>query len=307
MSGSPVLEVRGQLVPLLFLNDVLGGERPGDEVGLNVMVLDAQGRRFGLVVDEVLDSEEIVVKPLSRWLQSARVYSGVTMLGDGLPAPILDVLELSSRTVHLANATTGHDGDVVAVASGDRLLIAEVGQGRRVVIPLESVSRLAEYPGSSVEWVGTREVIQHGGRILPLVRLAGHIGADLGTRPTYDAAERCVADTNAEALGRQGGDGDESGSEDQAGDDTILVVVHTRAGRSVALQVESVVDIVQERVERQDVEDSGLTGSAIIDDRVSELLDVRRAILAADPSFYLSDDERAATAADPDHLVGADQ
>jgi two-component system chemotaxis sensor kinase CheA len=64
MSGSPVLEVRGQLIPLLFLNDVLGGERPGDDVGLNVLVLDAQGRRFGLVVDEVLDSEEIVVKPL---------------------------------------------------------------------------------------------------------------------------------------------------------------------------------------------------------------------------------------------------
>jgi two-component system chemotaxis sensor kinase CheA len=75
----------------------------------------------------------------------------------------------------------------------------------------------------------------------------------------------------------------------------------------VALQVESVIDIVEERVDRQDVEDSGLTGSAIIQDRVSELLDVRRAILAADPSFYLSDDEREATGADPDHLVGADQ
>jgi hypothetical protein len=50
-----------------------------------------------------------------------------------------------------------------------------------------------------------------------------------------------------------------------------------------------------------------LSGSAIIQDRVSELLDVRRAILAADPSFYLSDDEREATGADPDHLVGADQ
>jgi len=68
------------------------------------------------------------------------------------------------------------------------------------------------------------------------------------------------------------------------------VVVHTRSGRSVALQVDSVVDIVEEQVDRQDVEDSGLTGSAIIQDRVSELLDVRRAILAADPHFYVADD-----------------
>ena len=321
VSGSPAFRLRDRLLPLLHLADVLGVERPLDSAGVNILVLDAQGRQFGLVVDQVLDNEEIVVKPLSRWLEAARIYSGVTMLADGLPAPILDIPELSTRTMHIDSAVAAGEDDGGAGTKRERLLVARVGGDRRVVIPLQSVSRLAQYPVSSVEHVGTREVIQHDGRILPLVRLGGHIGspaAGSAGEPTDtpldtpvdvaapdEAHDSLVAEPDA-AGWRSGSSAPAGAAGAGAAGATMLVVVHTRSGRSVALQVDSVVDIVEELVDRQDVEDSGLTGSAILQDRVSELLDVRRAILAADPHFYVADDAPAGAGAvlEPE---GADQ
>jgi two-component system chemotaxis sensor kinase CheA len=174
-------------------------------------------------------------------------------------ALILDVASLARRA-HLAadkidRAQPQQDATrTAAAATVDRLLIAGVGE-RRVAIPLDMVTRLEEFAPERFERVGSREVVQYREQILPVVRLA-HL---LGSYPAEDV-------------------------------ETVPVVVYTERGRSVALAVDRILDIVEEKIEtRSEVGDEGLLGSAVIQQRVTELLDVRRAILAADPSFELTD------------------
>ena len=104
----------------------------------------------------------------------------------------------------------------------------------------------------AVEKVGNREVVQYRGAILPIVRLDRHLGA-------YHESDREV----------------------------LEVIVYADHGRSVAIVVEEILDIVDgETAVRSDIDDMGLLGSAVLGDKVTELLDVRAAILAADPAFY---------------------
>ncbi|MDQ1663763.1 MAG: two-component system, chemotaxis family, sensor kinase CheA, partial [Blastococcus sp.] len=124
--------------------------------------------------------------------------------------------------------------------------------GRRVAIPLDTVTRLEQVRTDSVEKVGNREVVQYRGAILPIVRLDRHLGA-------YGETDREV----------------------------LEVIVYADHGRSVAIVVEEILDIVDgEAAIRSDIDDLGLLGSAVLGEKVTELLDVRAAILAADPAFY---------------------
>ena len=132
------------------------------------------------------------------------------------------------------------------------MLLAAIGGGRRVAIPLDTVTRLEQVRTDSVEKVGNREVVQYRGAILPIVRLDRHLGA-------YGETDREV----------------------------LEVIVYADHGRSVAIVVEEILDIVDgEAAIRSDIDDLGLLGSAVLGDKVTELLDVRAAILAADPAFY---------------------
>ena len=257
VSGAPVYRLRGKLLPLVRLDHTLGLEASATEQDVYIAVLQAEGRRFGLVVDRVLNTEEIVVKPLASLLKDIGVYQGSTILGDGKVALILDVQSLARRSLLAAAAVerSGIGGEPAAVqakvVTANRLLITGVGE-RRVAVPLEMVTRLEEFSVDKIERVGAREVVQYRGRILPLVRLA-HL---LGAYPAEDG-------------------------------DSVPVVVYTERGRSVALAVEKIVDIVEDSTDtHSDLDDSGLTGSAVIQQRVTEMLDVRQAILAADVNFF---------------------
>ncbi|WP_305784844.1 chemotaxis protein CheW [Symbioplanes lichenis] len=254
-SGAPVYRLRGKLLPLVRLDRALGFDVGGDQ-GVYIMVLQADGRRFGLVVDRVLNTEEVVVKALNSRLKDIGLYSGATILGDGKVGLILDVSQLARRS-HLAaegdrENITGTSRAGAGTGNGERLLITAVGE-RRVAIPLDTVTRLEEFPRSRIEQAGSREVVQYRGQILPLMRLSHVLGA-------YSEVEE---------------------------GDTVSVVVYSEGGRSVALVVDRIVDIAEnEATARRDVEEDGLVGTAVIQQRVTELLDVRRAILAADPNFY---------------------
>ncbi|MEV7972409.1 chemotaxis protein CheA [Cellulomonas sp. NPDC089187] len=271
---APVYRLRGELLPLVSLASVLEVAPTGAAQVIAVVQSDHQ--RFGLLVDRVLNTEEIVVKPLSARLKAIGAYAGATVLGDGHVALILDVqaiarralageLELAAREAHAA-ATDTQAHEV------QQVLVVGIGGGRQVAMPLASVARLEHVRADQVEWVGGREVVQYRGTILPLARLDRVLGA-------Y---------------------GEEESSE-------LLLVVYSRAGRSVGLVVREIVDIVDDDSARHsDIEDAGLVGSTVLGDRVTELLDVRRAILAADAAFY---DERAEAAVLPtqfsaDDLVG---
>jgi two-component system, chemotaxis family, sensor kinase CheA len=253
VSGAPVYRLRGRLLPLVRLDRALGLEVAGDENGGYVAVLQAEGRRFGLVVDRVLNTEEIVVKPLSSRFKDVGVYAGATITGDGKVALILDVQSLARRqnlAVDDSESVAGGQS-LGRRATGDQLLVVAVGE-RRIAIPLDMVTRLEEFSADRVERVGSREVVQYREQILPLVRLSYLLGV-----PT------------------------------EVDETAIPVVVYTENGRSVALAVERVVDIVEDSIDsRSDVNDDCLLGSAVIQDKVTELLDARRAILAADPMFY---------------------
>ena len=137
-----------------------------------IAVLQTEGRRFGLVVDRVLNTEEIVVKPLSSQLKSIGLYSGATILGDGAVALILDVQALAKRCMRqdslerdLAPSSAVTAGDAAEL---DQVLLAGIGDGRQVAIPLSMVTRLEQVAASRVERVGRREVIQYRGGILPI-------------------------------------------------------------------------------------------------------------------------------------------
>ncbi|WP_433080022.1 chemotaxis protein CheW [Dactylosporangium sp. CA-052675] len=257
--GAPVYRLRGKLLPLVYLDDTLGLARDGEhDTDVYVAVLQAEGKRFGLVVDRVLNTEEVVVKPLTSRFKDIGVYAGATLLGDGRVALILDVASLARRA-HLAASGERESADTTVRRGGgnaDRLLIAGVGD-RRVAIPLDMVTRLEEFPVERIERTGSREVVQYRDQILPVLRLSHLLGA-------YET---------------------EPGP-------TVPVVVYTENGRSVALAVEKIIDIVEEGLDdsKRDFGDDGLLGSAVIQQRVTELLDVRRAILAADPLFHTSMD-----------------
>ena len=254
-SGAPVYRLRGKLLPLVRLDRTLGLDVGGDQ-GVYIMVLHADGRRFGLVVDRVLNTEEVVVKALNSRFKDIGLYAGATILGDGKVGLILDVSSLARRSHLAADADRkGMDASARANAgggTGERLLVTAVGE-RRVAIPLDTVTRLEEFPRARIEHAGSREVVQYRGQILPLVRLSHLLGA-YGEEPEGD---------------------------------TVSVVVYSEGARSVALVVDRIVDIVEDAVTvRRDLSEDGMLATTVVEQQVTELLDVRSAILAADPYFY---------------------
>jgi two-component system chemotaxis sensor kinase CheA len=262
ISGAPVYRLRGRLLPLVALHEALGlaGEQVegGDETQATIAVLQADGQQFGLLVDRVLDTEEIVVKPLSAQLKRIAEYAGATILGDGRVALILDVMALARNASVLTSHQTRAELDalhsLVEGMEGEPQLVVGLGEGRRVAVPLSAVTRLEQFPVSTVEHVGGREVVQYRGKILPLLRLADHLGVFAGGEPAQDS---------------------------------LQVVVYAEGERSVGLVVEQILDITHDTVQaRSDLDSHGVLGSAVIQERVTELLDVQSAILAADPRFF---------------------
>jgi two-component system, chemotaxis family, sensor kinase CheA len=178
VQGAPVYRLRGNLLPLLYLHRELRLEeaRPAttrDEAlrAVNIVVLQADDRQFGVVVEGVNDTEEIVVKPLGKQLKELAVFAGATTMGDGKVALILDVLGLAQRahvvskrrerpTVEVAGQT--------AEQSGQRqtLLLFEGVQGERMALPLARVARLEKFTRAEVEQANHRQVVQYRGQIM---------------------------------------------------------------------------------------------------------------------------------------------
>jgi two-component system chemotaxis sensor kinase CheA len=274
VSGAPVHRLRGDLLPLVHFNRELGLAGPGGTELVNIVVLQADRNQFGLVVDRVHDTQEIVVKPLGTQLKGIATYAGATILGDGKVALILDVLGLAQRAGVVAEK---RDRAVTAAAapSGETaedresLLIVGLGPDRRVAVPLSTVARLEKFPLSTVERAAQGEVIQYRDAILPLVSLS----AALGVR-----SEQAVA-----------------------ADGTFDVVVHTSStGRSVGLVVDRILDIVEQERRRADprAPREGDGHAVVVDRRVTDVLDVPALVAAFAPGL-LADPEPlgAATAA----------
>ena len=139
------------------------------------MVLQAEDRQFGLVVDGINDTQEIVVKPLGKQLKGLTVYAGATIMGDGRVALILDVLGIGQRSGVLAEsreqARAAAEQKAQSGIEQQRLLLFRAGSFERLAVPLSLVARLEEFPASAIEHAGGGQVVQYRNRILPLVSL----------------------------------------------------------------------------------------------------------------------------------------
>jgi two-component system, chemotaxis family, sensor kinase CheA len=191
MEGAALYRLRGQLLPLIFLDRMLspGSESQSMDIETRaqrenfICVLDADGRRFGLVVDGLADPEEIVVKPLSGVLKTIGLYSGATVLGSGDLALILDPGSIASRArvaMHAEERAEIDDtkhGEVDAMAS--RYLLVEA-TGRRAAVPLADVLRIERVPLTRIEYVGYRPVLNFEGQLLPIEDSGGILAAAQG-------------------------------------------------------------------------------------------------------------------------------
>ena len=242
LHGAPVFRLRDRLLPVVDLRGRLGGSEP-EGTDCDMVVLSAEEHRFGVLVDDIYETQEIVVKPLGQVVADAPMFSGATILGDGRVALIVDVMGLAqetrilsggSDTSALREAAGGTaQGDIDAMKS---LLLLSVGQGRRVAMALSDVARLEEFPAGQLEMSAYRPVVQYRGEIMPLIDLAQDMG-----------------------YGRA-----------MAGEDgtPVNVVVYHHHGRDVGLLIDEVLDIVDEQVGT-----SGSGGTVVVQGRVTELFD----------------------------------
>ncbi len=268
--GTPVYRRRGKLLPIAYLNQVLDLKTDAHAEALNIVVLQAEDRQFGLVVDSISDTQEIVVKPLGKQLKGLNCYAGATIMGDGRVALILDVLGIAQLAGVMTESREQALGEAQHAEARDReqqtFLLFRAGSFHRLGVPLALVARLEEFPQSRIERAGGRMVVQYRGRILPLVSLTQ------------------LLDPAAQDL---------AGSRDPA-----QAIVFSDGGRSVGVLVDQILDIVDEAVEiKAQQQRPGLLGSAVIGGKVSDILDVRALLEQVDPAWLRGEAGRRRTAA----------
>jgi two-component system chemotaxis sensor kinase CheA len=254
VDGAPVLRLRDRLVPIVYLSRALGGDAPNG-TSHHVVILQADDRRFGLVVDAITDAAEIVVKPVDAYLKGVDAFAGATILSDGAVGLILDVLGLARRA-HVLSADAKRElelppddttADVVSATTS--LLVFADQEGGRMAIPLELVERLEEFPRAALESSATSPVVQYGDEILHLVDVSRLL---LERRHT----------SRTEGLGTSIGD-------------AMPVFVYEHEGRRVGVVVGQLLDIVDHTL--GDLEPGsrpGVAGTLILDGRVTEVLDL---------------------------------
>jgi two-component system, chemotaxis family, sensor kinase CheA len=244
INGTPVLRLRDRLLPIVPISKVLG--LPGAEADAGdegfVVVTQVGRQRFGILVDGVFHTEEIVVKPMSSKLRHIQLFSGNTILGDGAVVLIIDPNGVA-RTVGSGSADSrfnmeeSREDETAEETENTTLLVFRGGSESHKAVPLSLVTRLEEIDASKIEWVGGRALIQYRGHLMPLVP------ADPGI-----------------TIKREG---------------TQALVVFSDGERSMGLVVDEIVDIVDDRLEIELVDHrSDLVGSAVIRGRATEVVNV---------------------------------
>jgi chemotaxis signal transduction protein len=227
-------------------------QKVAEAQNVNIVVLRADDRQFGLVVDEINDSEEIVVKPLGKQLKGLSCYAGACIMGDGRVALILDVMGLAQQANVIdearARSVAEENRQAIADASKQTFLLFAGPDDSRMAVPLATVARLEELPVTDAETAGTQWVTQYRGQILPLVNLE-------------------VALTERRRKKRE--------KPAQASNAPLQVVVCNHEGRLVGLMVERILDIVKDTAElKYPPTRAGVLHSAVIQGKVTELLDI---------------------------------
>jgi two-component system chemotaxis sensor kinase CheA len=261
----PFYRLRGRLLPIVYLNRELELTSPVElpkhlRDSIHIIVLESHSGPFGLIVDEVRDTEEIVVKPLGRQLKSLSVFAGATIMGDGRVVLILDVMGLAQRA-HLRESVEKRpkrsDAATVTAVDGQELLLFQLGGASRWAVELSNVTRLEEFDASEIEQAGDAQVVQYRGQIMQLMPLRQLLQPKTKVDPS-------------ESL-----------------ENKLQVIVHSRNGVCYGLLVDRIIDIAREPLELQRKKSSpGVLGSMVIQRHVTQVVDID-GLVALDQARFL--------------------
>lgn len=256
IKDAPVLRLRDKLLPIVGLRHLLEGD---DLLGIGALdrgfiaVMQVGHRRFGLAVDAVLHTEEIVIKPMASMLRHIEMFSGSTILGDGRVIPIVDpngiarAVESQVDQTEMEAAATEADGS--DNGGSISLLLFRAGTPEPKAVPLSLVTRLEEIEISAIERANGRFVILYRGTLIPLVFVNGETATPAGGR--------------------------------------LPMLVFTDKGRAMGLVVDEILDIVHESVSVEIPSDlPGSLGAAIIAGRATEVLDIGYYLSQAFPNWF---------------------
>lgn len=178
LEGTEVYRLRGKLLPLVRLSTLLGRES-SEKNDSYIIVLANGANNFGLVVDDVEDSGEIVVKPLSPHFKSCEIFAGATLMGNGNISLILDVAAIA-QSVNLDSRDTRSLADKLRsrTKNANTVLTFHVGGPERFGVQLSHVARLEDFSASDIEFVGNRKTMCYRGKILPLINLSDVLNID---------------------------------------------------------------------------------------------------------------------------------
>jgi two-component system, chemotaxis family, sensor kinase CheA len=241
INDTPVLRLRNRLLPLVFLKDVLQLQHDRDAAEVFVVVSQVGSFAFGIVVDQVFDTEEIVVKPVAPLIKHLPVYSGNTILGDGSVIMILDpngianmVTKIEHESEDVGRHTAANDS---AVVEHENMLVFHAGDSVPKAVPLSLVARLEELPVESIEYSEGRPMVQYRGSLMPLLLVDS----------------KC----KLHSEGRQ------------------PVLVFVDGGMTMGIAVDDIKDIVDVVLDVElSADRNGRVGTAVIAEKVTEVLDV---------------------------------
>jgi two-component system chemotaxis sensor kinase CheA len=247
INDSLVLRLREKLLPLVQLGPTLQLEAAQDEDPTFVMVIQVGERRYGLVVNDVLDTEEIVVKPLATILRDVNVFSGATILGDGSVVLILDPNAMAERAGNMLEEKQAEDGEETfteAESEKVAMLLFRAGAGAPKAVELEHITRLEHVPASQIEIMEGRAALQYRGKLMPILTVNG----DLSALTAY---------------------------QHQDAEHIQPLLVFTGDGYAMGLAVDEIIDVVEDRLQIELSSDRpGMRGTAVVSGKACEILDV---------------------------------
>jgi two-component system, chemotaxis family, sensor kinase CheA len=243
IKDAPVLRLRDKLLPLIHLKSLLkidDGAAAEPENGF-IVVTQVGSQTFGIVVDGVFHTEEIVVKPMSTRLRHIAMFSGNTILGDGSVIMIIDPNGIAKSVGGAGGQNAEHEEAGAQGRSGTEdvtsLLIFRAGAAQPKAVPLSLVTRLEEVDIKKVEMSNGRPLVQYRGQLMPLIRVNDEVRLKTeGSQP---------------------------------------LLVFSDEGRSMGLVVDQIVDIVEDRLNIEvPSETAGVLGSAVIKGQATEIIDI---------------------------------
>jgi two-component system chemotaxis sensor kinase CheA len=251
LNGASVLRLRERLLPIVGLANMMGMSAEAADTGF-VVVTQVGQQQFGILVDGVLHTEEIVVKPMSAKMRALSLFSGNTILGDGAVVLILEPNGLA-RSIGNLDIKDDASQDVAAESGGgadqrQTVLVFRGGGGSLKAVPLALVTRLEEIDGKTIEWSSGKPIVQYRGRLMPVV-------------PANDALD----------IRRDG---------------QVPMVIFSDGDRTMGLAVEGIVDIVEETVDIEvGASAPGVLGSAVLGGRATEFIDLAHYLPQAYPDW----------------------